>query len=490
MSKGVTKQTEDYAKWYTDVVLKGELADYGPVKGTMVIRPYGYALWENIRDIADRMFKETGHVNAYFPMFIPKSFMSREAAHVEGFAKECAVVTHYRLKQNPHGEGVIVDPDAKLEEELIIRPTSETIIWSMYKKWINSYRDLPLLINQWANIVRWEMRTRLFLRTTEFLWQEGHTAHASAGEAEEEALRMIDVYRQIAEDYLAIPVYVGQKTEAEKFAGAVRTYAIEAMMGDMKALQAGTSHYLGQNFAKAFDVTFLNKENQQEYVYATSWGVSTRLVGAVIMAHGDDKGMIMPPKVAPYQVVIVPIWRSDDQKSAVLAKVAEISADLQKAGVRLFVDDNEQVSPGWKFNQWEMKGVPLRMEIGPKDLEKEQAVLVRRDNGEKQFIAFAQLVTTAVEMLETLQSDMFKRALEFRNRNTFEVKSYDELKEVVDKGGFASGWWAGSSADEELIQTETKATVRCIPFEQPGGTGKCLYTGKPADKIAIFGKAY
>jgi len=490
VAKGVTKQSIDYAKWYTDVVLKGELADYGPVKGTMVIRPYGYALWENIRTAADALFKETGHVNAYFPLFIPKSYLSREADHVEGFAKECAVVTHYRLKNDPEGNGIVVDDEAKLEEELVIRPTSETIIWAMYKKWINSYRDLPILINQWANVVRWEMRTRLFLRTTEFLWQEGHTAHATAAEAHEEALTMIDIYRKLAEEYLAMPVYVGEKTEAEKFAGAEQTYAIEAMMGDMKALQAGTSHDLGQNFAKAFDVTFLNRKNQQEYVYATSWGVSTRLVGGVIMVHGDDKGLILPPKVAPHQVVIVPIWKSDDQKARIMEKVSEIKRRLQARGLRVLVDDNEQTSPGWKFNQWEMKGVPLRIEIGPKDLEQDQVVIARRDLGTKEFVRFDMIADT-VEYLESdIQQMLYERAQKFRDENTHTVKDYAELKEVVDKGGFAKGWWAGSSADEEVIQTETKATIRCIPFRQPGGQGRCLYTGQPADKIAIFAKAY
>ncbi|MCK4689996.1 MAG: proline--tRNA ligase, partial [Candidatus Marinimicrobia bacterium] len=429
MAKGVTKQSVDFAKWYTDVVLKTELADYGPVKGTMVIRPYGYALWENIRNIADEMFKKSGHVNAYFPMFIPESFLKKEAEHVKGFAPECAVVTH--------GGG------KKLEEPLYIRPTSETIIWSMYKKWINSYRDLPILINQWANIVRWEMRTRLFLRTTEFLWQEGHTAHATANEAEEEAQKIIEIYRQLAENYMAMPVHVGGKTDAEKFAGAVRTYTIEAMMGDKKALQVGTSHYLGQNFARAFDVTFLNTENKLEYVYATSWGVSTRLVGAVIMTHGDDKGLILPPKIAPYQIVIIPIWKTDVEKSQVLEAIGKFRGELKSRNIRYLVDDNEQTSPGWKFNQWEMKGVPLRVEIGPRDLEKNQIVLVRRDIKGKKFVSLEKASESIEELLETIQNDLFKKALDFREKNTFSVENYNEFKKVIEDGGFVKAFWAG-----------------------------------------------
>lgn len=475
MSISVTKRSADYARWYTDVVQKAELADYGPVKGTMVIRPYGYALWENIRNIADRMFKETGHVNAYFPMFIPESFMHKEAEHVEGFAPECAVVTH--------GGG------KKLDEPLYIRPTSETIIWSMYKKWIKSYRDLPLLINQWANVVRWELRTRLFLRTTEFLWQEGHTAHATFAEAEEETRRIIEIYRILAEDYLAMPVYVGKKTDAEKFAGAVHTYSIEAMMGDKKALQSGTSHNLGQNFAKAFDVTFLNSDNKQEYVYATSWGVSTRLVGGVIMTHGDDKGLILPPRIAPYQLVIVPIWRSDDQKARIMEEVAKIKLQFSKADIRFVVDDNEQVSAGWKFNQWEMKGVPLRLEIGPKDIEKQQVVLARRDNGKKQFVAFESLFSVVNQLLEDIQSSIFRQARDFRDENTIEVENYSDFKKIIEAGGFVKAFWAGDGVAEARIQEETKATIRCIPFEQ-NRKGKCFFTGKAADTWVIFGKSY
>jgi len=475
VAKGVTKQNVDFAKWYTDVVLKAELADYGPVKGTMVIRPYGFALWENIRNIADEMFKKTGHVNAYFPMFIPESFMKKEAKHVEGFAPECAVVTH--------GGG------KKLKEPLYIRPTSETIIWSMYKKWINSYRDLPLLINQWANIVRWEMRTRLFLRTTEFLWQEGHTAHATAKEAEEEALKIIEIYRQLAEDYMAMPVYVGEKTDSEKFAGAVRTYTIEAMMLDKKALQAGTSHYLGQNFAKAFDVTFLNAENKLEYVYATSWGVSTRLVGAVVMTHGDDKGLILPPKIAPYQIVIIPIWKNETEKSQILETVEKLCKELKSRNIRYFVDDNEQTSPGWKFNQWEMKGVPLRIEIGPRDIENHQVVLARRDVKDKKFVSLEKASESIVELLEIIQNDLFTKALDFREKNTFPVENYEEFKKVIEDGGFAKVFWAGNGEIEAKIQLETKATVRCIPFDQKN-KGTCFYTKKSTDKTAIFAKSY
>ncbi|HCK99720.1 MAG TPA: proline--tRNA ligase [Candidatus Marinimicrobia bacterium] len=475
MSIKVTKRSKDYSRWYTDVVQKAELADYGPVKGTMVIRPYGYAIWENIRNIADRMFKETGHVNAYFPLLIPESFMKKEAEHVEGFAPECAVVTH--------GGG------KKLDEPLYIRPTSETIIWSMYKKWINSYRDLPLLINQWANVVRWEMRTRLFLRTTEFLWQEGHTAHSSYEEAEAEARKMIEIYRQIAEDYMAMPVYVGKKTDAEKFAGAVYTYTIEAMMGDKKALQSGTSHNLGQNFAKAFDVTFLSRENKQEYVYATSWGISTRLVGGVIMTHGDDKGLILPPQIAPYHLVIVPIWRTAEQKKQLMEEVAKITHQFNKEDVRYIIDDNEQTSPGWKFNQWEMKGVPLRMEIGPKDLENNQVVLVRRDTGEKQFIPTENLFSVITGLLEEIQNSLFQRALEFRDRNTHEVDNYADFKKIIESGGFVKAFWAGDGQMEAMIQEQTGATIRCIPFKQDQ-QGTCFYTGKPSGTIAIFAKSY
>ena len=476
MSKGVTPQSKDYAKWYTDVVQKAELADYSPVKGCMVIRPYGYALWENIKSELDRMFKETGHVNAYFPMLIPESFLKKEADHVEGFAPELAVVTH--------GGGKL------LEEPLVIRPTSETIIWSMYKKWINSYRDLPLLINQWANVVRWEMRTRLFLRTTEFLWQEGHTAHATAQEAVDEALKMINVYKDFAEEYMAMPVIHGKKTEKEKFAGAIDTYTIEAMMGDKRALQSGTSHYLGQNFAKAFDVTFQNENNEQEYVYASSWGVSTRLVGALIMAHGDDKGLILPPRLAPYQVVIVPIYRDDASRTQVMPYVERITASLKEQGVRFHVDDRETLSPGFKFNDWEMKGVPLRVEVGPRDVESDNLVVFRRDKGEKDIKSKDAFLGSVCELLDAIQKDMFQSRKAFRESNTTDIGSYDELKTLIEAGGFARAWWDGSGEDEITIQEDIKATVRCIPFEQPGGEGTCFYTGRKTKRQVILAKAY
>jgi prolyl-tRNA synthetase len=476
MSKGVTPQSTDYAKWYVDVVQKAELADYSPVKGCMVIRPYGFALWENIKENLDRMFKETGHVNAYFPMLIPESFLKKEAEHVEGFAPELAVVTHAGGK--------------KLEENLVIRPTSETIIWSMYKKWINSYRDLPILINQWANVVRWEMRTRMFLRTTEFLWQEGHTAHATEDEAVEETMKMVDVYREFAEDYMAMPVIVGRKTEKEKFAGAVDTYSIEAMMGDKKALQSGTSHYLGQNFAKAFDVTFQNKDNEQEYVFASSWGVSTRLVGALIMAHGDDKGLILPPKLAPYQVVIVPIYRDDEAKSKVMEYVEGIAAELKEKGVRFHVDMRETLSPGFKFNDWEMKGVPLRVEVGPRDVDGGNLVAAQRFNGEKTVQAKDEFLQGVTGLLDAIQAKMFADRKAFREANTVDVTNYDELKTATVDGGFARAYWDGSREDEQLIQDETKATIRNIPFEQPEKEGICFYTGRKTKQQVIFAKAY
>jgi prolyl-tRNA synthetase len=476
VSKGVTKQSEDFSKWYTDVVRQAKLADYGPVKGTMVIRPYGYAIWENFQGILNQMFKDTGHVNAYFPMFIPEHFLKKEAEHVEGFAPEVAVVTHAGGKE--------------LEEPLVVRPTSETIIWHMYKKWISSYRDLPLLINQWANVVRWEMRTRLFLRTTEFLWQEGHTAHASAAEAQEETLKMLEVYKRFAEDYMAMPVITGQKTESEKFAGAVNTFSIEAMMRDTKALQAGTSHYLGQNFAKAFEVTFQNKDNKEELVYATSWGVSTRLVGGLIMCHGDDKGLILPPRVAPHQVVIIPIFR-DDTKDLVMGKVAELVSELKAVSVRVHVDDDEKASPGFKFNEWEMCGVPMRVEIGPKDIEKGQAVVVIRHSGIKHFVALDELVSFLSGQVVTVQDELFQRALDFREANTHTVDTWEDFKETLEtKGGFIKAYWNGSAEVEEKIKNETKATIRCIPFDQPGVAGKCVYTGEVSSQLVLFAKAY
>lgn len=476
MSKGVTPQSKDYSRWYTDVVQKAELADYSPVKGCMVIRPYGYALWENIKENLDKMFKATGHVNAYFPMLIPESFLKKEADHVEGFAPELAVVTH--------GGG------KKLEEPLVIRPTSETIIWSMYKKWINSYRDLPLLINQWANVVRWEMRTRLFLRTTEFLWQEGHTAHATAEEAIEEAYKMIDVYRDFAERFMAMPVLVGKKTENEKFAGAVDTFTIEAMMGDKRALQSGTSHYLGQNFAKAFDVSFQNENNELEYVYASSWGVSTRLVGALIMCHGDDKGLILPPRIAPYQIVIVPIYRDDESKSTVMQYISSLTAALDEGGLRYHLDLRETLSPGFKFNDWEMKGVPLRLEIGPRDVREDKLVLARRDNGEKKAMDRKEFLSIASGLLESIQEEMLAKRRQFRDENTYDIQNYDDLKKVVEKGGFARAYWDGTADDEKKIQEETKASIRCIPFDQDEKEGSCFYTGRKTSRQVILAKAY
>jgi len=476
VSKGVTSQSKDYSKWYTDVVQKAELADYSPVKGCMVIRPYGYALWENIKLNLDRMFKDTGHVNAYFPLLIPEDFLKKEAEHVKGFAPEVAVVTHAGGK--------------KLEKPYVLRPTSETIIWSMYKKWINSYRDLPLLINQWANVIRWEKRTRLFLRTTEFLWQEGHTAHETAEEAKIEAKKMINIYQKLAEEYLAMPVYVGKKTENEKFPGAVDTYSIEALMGDKKALQSGTSHYLGQNFAKAFDVKFQNKNNEQEYVYASSWGVSTRLIGGIIMTHGDDKGLILPPKIAPYQIVIIPIYRDDSDKSKVMNLWKKIELDLKDKNIRFHLDDREELTPGFKFNEWEMKGVPVRVEIGPKDVDRNGVVTVRRDNRKKSFPTVEEFLENITNLLDSIQKDMFNKQVKFREENTIDVKTYDELKEVVKKGGYARTFWAGDSKLEDKIKDETKATIRCELFEKTKESGKCFMTGKESKIQVILSKAY
>ena len=489
MSKGVTPQSKNYSSWYTEIVTKAELADYGPVKGTMVIRPYGYSLWELIKNSFDDMIKETGHVNAYFPLFIPKSFLAKEAEHVEGFAKECAIVTHTRLKSDSD-LGIRIDPDSKLEEEVIVRPTSETVIWSMYKKWIQSYRDLPLLINQWANVVRWEMRTRLFLRTTEFLWQEGHTAHATAEEAQEETLLILELYRQLAEEVLAMPVFVGLKSESEKFAGADLTYCIEAMMGDKRALQAGTSHNLGQNFAKAFEVTFQNKDNNEELVYATSWGISTRLVGGVIMTHGDDKGLQLPPKIAPYQVVLVPILRDDDDKKNIQDYLKETLAEMKKEGIRVH-EDWRKGSPGFKFNEWEMKGVPLRLEVGPKDIKEEKVVIVRRDNSDKKFVNKESIIDTIISLLDDVQKNMFNKAKSFQTENTFTVSSYDEFKDILsNKGGFIKCGWDGTSETEAAIKNETKATIRVIPMDENPKGLNCIYSGKPAKHEVIFAKAY
>ena len=476
MAKNITPRATDYSKWYTDVVLQAKLADYSPVKGSMVIRPNGYAIWEMVQKYLDNMFKETGHVNAYFPLLIPESFMKKEAEHVEGFAPECAVVTH--------GGG------KKLEENLYIRPTSETIIWSMYRKWIMSYRDLPLLINQWANVMRWEMRTRLFLRTSEFLWQEGHTAHATPEESEQETMRMLNVYKTFAEQYLAIPVIAGKKSESEKFAGANHTYCIEAMMQDKKALQAGTSHNLGQNFAKAFDVQYQDKEGGRKYVWATSWGVSTRLIGAVIMTHSDDRGLVLPPKLAQRPVVIVPIYRKDEEKKAVMAYADDIHASL-KEKFKVFMDDREQYKPGYKFAEWELQGIPIRIEIGPRDVEKGQLVLVRRDNMEKQFVSRDGIVARVENELRQMQKDMLQKALDFQKNNTFNVDRYDELKNIVNSdGGFVNAHWCGSAECETKVKNETKATIRCIPFEREKEQGVCIVCGKPSDGRVIFAKAY
>lgn len=491
MSKEITSREKDYSQWYNDLVIKAGLADYSAVRGCMIIKPYGYALWENMQRQLDAMFKETGHSNAYFPLFIPKSFLSREAAHVEGFAKECAVITHYRLKNDPDGEGIIVDPEAKLEEELIVRPTSETIIWNTYKNWIQSYRDLPLLINQWANVVRWEMRTRLFLRTTEFLWQEGHTAHASAQEAEEETRKMLNVYASFAEDWMALPVIKGVKSENERFAGAVDTYTIEALMQDGKALQSGTSHFLGQNFAKAFDVKFSDKDNQLDYVWATSWGVSTRLIGALIMAHSDDDGLILPPKLAPLQVVIVPVYKSTEDKEKINTKVAGIQENLKALGISSKYDDDDNKRPGWKFAEYEMKGVPVRIAIGPRDLENNAAEVTRRDTKEKESISLDGIANTIKVLLDDIQQSIYNKAKAYRDDHITEVGSWEEFEKLLDgKGGFLSAHWDGTVETEEKIKELTKATIRCIPLNQPEEDGKCILTGKPSKKRVLFARAY
>jgi prolyl-tRNA synthetase len=491
MSKEITPREKDYAQWYNDLVLKGGLADYSAVRGCMVIKPYGFTLWENMRDALDKMFKDTGHTNAYFPLFIPKSFLSREAAHVEGFAKECAVVTHYRLKNDPDGGGVIVDPDAKLEEELIVRPTSETIIWNSYKDWIQSYRDLPLLINQWANVVRWEMRTRLFLRTAEFLWQEGHTAHATREEAIEEAERMLHVYATFVEEFMAVPVIRGVKSESERFAGAENTYCIEALMQDGKALQAGTSHFLGQNFAKAFDVTFSNKENKLEYVWATSWGVSTRLIGALVMAHSDDQGLVLPPKIAPLQVVIVPIYKGEDQKKLIDEKAGEIVENLKRLGIRVKYDDNDNNRPGWKFAEYELKGVPVRLALGARDLEKNVVEIARRDTKEKKVVQLDGIAQYVDGLLLEIQHQMYHKAKTFQQENIREANSWAEFEQLLDdKGGFVSAHWDGTAATEEAIKEKTKATIRCIPLDNPQEAGVCILTGKPSTQRVLFARAY
>jgi len=490
MAKDFSSREENYAQWYNDLVIKADLAENSAVRGCMVIKPYGYAIWERMQAALDQMFKDTGHVNAYFPLFIPKSFFSKEASHVEGFAKECAVVTHYRLKNSPDGKGVIVDPEAKLEEELIIRPTSETIIWDTYRNWIQSYRDLPVLVNQWANVVRWEMRTRLFLRTAEFLWQEGHTAHATEQEAVEEALTILDVYTRFAEEWLAMPVLRGVKSPNERFAGAVETYCIEGLMQDGKALQAGTSHFLGQNFAKAFDVKFLSRENKLEYVWATSWGVSTRLVGALIMTHSDDHGLVIPPKLAPYQVVIIPIYKNTDQLAAISEKAESIKKELTAKGIRVKYDHRDTHKPGWKFNEYEFKGVPVRIAIGPRDLENNTVEVARRDTLEKEVLQAVNLDVKIGNLLEQIQSNLYEKALSFRENNTFKVDSWEEFKEKIEEGGFLLAHWDGTSETEEKIKEETKATIRTIPLDGPLEPGKCIYSGKPSPKRVVFARAY
>jgi len=489
MAKSITSREKDYSQWYIDIVKNAELAENSAVRGCMVIKPYGYAIWEKMRDTLDKMFKETGHVNAYFPLFIPKSFFSREADHVEGFAKECAVVTHYRLKNDEKG-GVVVDPDAKLEEELIVRPTSETIIWDTYRNWIQSYRDLPILCNQWANVVRWEMRTRLFLRTAEFLWQEGHTAHATEQEAVEETRQMLEVYAEFAEKTMAMPVIKGVKSESERFAGALDTYCIEAMMQDGKALQAGTSHFLGQNFAKAFDVKFLNKENQLEYVWATSWGVSTRLIGALIMSHSDDNGLVLPPKLAPLQVVIIPIYRQKEQLDTITEKVKPLMAQLKKGGITVKYDDDDSQRSGWKFNEYEMKGVPVRVAIGPRDLENNQAEIARRDTLEKTTVPFEGLDQYIENLLDEIQENIYQKALKFREETTHRADTWEEFEAYLDQGGFVSAHWDGTPETEELIKEKTKATIRCIPLNNPQEAGTCILTGKPSKERVLFARAY
>ena len=488
--KQLTKRSENYSQWYNDLVVKADLAEQSAVRGCMVIKPYGYAIWEKMQRTLDDMFKETGHVNAYFPLLIPKSFLSREAEHVEGFAKECAVVTHYRLKNAEDGSGVVVDPAAKLEEELIIRPTSETIIWNTYKNWIHSYRDLPILCNQWANVFRWEMRTRMFLRTAEFLWQEGHTAHATKEETLVEAKKMLGVYADFAEKYMAVPVIKGVKTAHERFAGALETFTIEAMMQDGKALQSGTSHFLGQNFAKAFDVKFINKENKLDYVWATSWGVSTRLMGALIMTHSDDNGLVLPPHLAPIQVVIVPIYRKQEQLAMVSEKVAGIVEGLKAKGISVKYDDADNKRPGFKFADYELKGVPVRLVIGPKDLEENTAEVMRRDTLGKETVSLDGIVDYVANLLEDIQNNIYTKARNFRDSHIFEANSYDEFKELIEKGGFVLAHWDGTTETEERVKEETKATIRCIPLDGDTTPGTCIFTGKPSERRVIFARNY
>ena len=490
MSQKLTSRSEDYSKWYNELVNKADLAEHSDVRGCMIIKPYGYAIWEKMRDILDVKFKETGHQNAYFPLFIPKSYLSKEASHVEGFAKECAVVTHYRLMNAPDGSGVVVDPSAKLEEELIIRPTSETIIWNSYKNWIQSYRDLPILINQWANVVRWEMRTRLFLRTTEFLWQEGHTAHATKQEAMDEADQMLHVYADFAENYMAMPVLLGRKTESERFAGAEDTLCIEALMQDGKALQAGTSHFLGQNFAKAFEVKFADKEGKLDHVWATSWGVSTRLMGALIMTHSDDEGLVLPPSLAPIQVVGIPIYRNDDELNAISEKFITLGKSLKALGISFKYDNDDNRRPGWKFAEYESKGVPIRLAMGPRDLENGNVELARRDLKTKEIVAFDGIESMIQQVLAAIQQNLLQRSKDFRTNNTFIVDTYEEFKEKIDAGGFFMAHWDGTSDTEEKIKNETQATIRCIPLDFVNEAGKCMVTGAPSKGRVVFAKAY
>ena len=491
MGKEITSRSEDYAQWYLDLVKKADMAENSEVRGCMVIKPYGYSIWEKMQQVLDGMFKDTGHVNAYFPLFVPKSFLAKEADHVEGFAKECAVVTHYRLKSAEDGSGLIVDPAARLEEELIVRPTSETVIWSSYRKWIQSYRDLPLLVNQWANVVRWEMRTRLFLRTAEFLWQEGHTAHATAAEAEKETRLILDVYAEFAEKFMALPVIKGKKSEGEKFPGAVDTYCIEALMQDGKALQAGTSHFLGQNFAKAFDVQYAGKDGQLDYVWGTSWGVSTRLIGGLIMAHSDDDGLIIPPRLAPIHVVIVPIFKSEDELEKIAERATAIARQLKARGYQVKFDNRDTHKPGFKFAEYELKGVPVRLAIGPRDVENNTVEVARRDTKEKKIISFDQAAEYIPALLEQIQDNIYQRALEYRQRHTTTVDSMEEFKHLLDqKGGFFLAHWDGTAETEAAIKEETKATIRCIPLDSPPEEGHCIYSGKPSKRRVLFARAY
>ncbi|GAA4322938.1 proline--tRNA ligase [Flaviaesturariibacter amylovorans] len=492
MSKEITSREQDYSQWYNDLIIRGGLADYSAVRGCMVIKPYGYGLWENMRDVLDRMFKETGHQNAYFPLFVPKSLFEAEEKNAEGFAKECAVVTHYRLKNDPSKPGkLMVDPEAKLEEELVVRPTSEAIIWNTYKDWIQSYRDLPILVNQWANVVRWEMRTRLFLRTAEFLWQEGHTAHATAEEAVAETRQMLDVYAQFAEEYMAVPVIKGVKSPAERFAGAEDTYCIEALMQDGKALQAGTSHFLGQNFAKAFEVKYLTKENKQEYVWATSWGVSTRLIGGLVMTHSDDQGLVLPPRIAPLQVVIVPIYKGDDGKTEMAPVADKLMAELKAAGIRAKYDDNDNQRPGWKFAEYELKGVPVRVTLGARDLANGVVELARRDTKEKTTVPIEGLAQRIADLLVEIQGAMFAKAKAFRDERIFKVESWADFERTLDETpGFVSAHWDGTAETEAAIKEKTKATIRCIPLDNPHEDGVCILTGKPSTQRVLFARAY